>query len=112
MKPGKFSGGFGGLNMNALMKQAQKMQQDIMSKKEELNEREYSGSAGGGTVNAVVRGTNELKSITIDPEAVSPDDVEMLQDMIIAAVNEALKVAKSTEEEEMKAMTGGIDMPL
>ena len=112
MKPGKFSGGFGGLNMNALMKQAQKMQQDIMSKKEELNEREYSASAGGGAVNAVVRGTNELKSITIAPEAVSPDDVEMLQDMIITAVNEALKVAKNTEEEEMKAMTGGIDMPL
>ena len=76
--------GMGGMNMN-MLKQAQKMQQDIMRMQQELQEKEYQAAAGGGVVSATVNGKHELKALTIDPEAVDPEDVEMLQDMIVAA---------------------------
>ena len=80
----------GGMNMN-MIKQAQKMQQDMMRMQQELQEKEYSAASGGGVVTATVNGKHELKTLAIDPEAVDPDDVEMLQDMIVAAVNEAMR---------------------
>ena len=88
-------GGFGGgMNMN-MMKQVQKMQQDMMKMQQELETKTYTAAAGGGVVSAEVNGQHEVVSITIDPEAVDPEDVEMLQDMIVAAVNEAMRAADS-----------------
>ena len=100
----------GGMNMN-MLKQAQKMQQDMMRMQQELQEKEYQAAAGGGVVSAVVNGKHELKALTIDPEAVDPDDVEMLQDMVIAAVNEAMREASETCEREMGKLTGGMSIP-
>ena len=98
----------GGMNMN-MVKQAQKMQQDMLKMQEELDARTYSASAGGGVVTAEVNGRRELITLTIDPEAVDPDDVEMLQDMVIAAVNSALKAAETSREESMAKVTGGLN---
>ena len=104
-------GGFsGGMNMN-MVRQAQKMQQEILKMQEELEKQTYEATAGGGVVKAEVSGKNELLSLTIDPEAVDPEDVEMLQDMILAAVNEAVKQAEETTEAEMGKLTGGLGMP-
>ena len=100
-------GGGGGMNMN-MIKQAQKMQQDMMKMQAEMEEKEYEATAGGGVVSAKVSGKKEVVSITIDPEAVDPDDVEMLQDMIVAAVNEALRKAESSMAESMSKITGSI----
>ena len=94
-----------------MIKQAQKMQQDMMKMQQELQEKEYSAAAGGGVVTATVNGKHELKGLTIDPDAVDPEDVEMLQDMIMAAVNEALRTATDTSEREMGKLTGGLSMP-
>lgn len=99
----------GGMNMN-MLKQAQKMQQDMMRMQQELQEKEYSAAAGGGVVNAVVNGKHELKNLSIDPEAVDPDDVEMLQDMIVAAVNEAMRAADSDASSTMQKLTGGLNL--
>lgn len=98
----------GGFNMN-MIKQAQKMQQDMLKMQEELDAKTYSASAGGGVVTAEVNGKRELITLTIDPEAVDPDDVEMLQDMVIAAVNSALKAAETSREESMAKVTGGLN---
>ena len=101
-------GGMGGaMRQNDLMKQAQKMQQDMLKMQEELEQATYEASAGG-VVKAVVSGKGELVSLTIDPEAVDPEDVEMLQDMIIAAVNAALRDAEKTASENMAKVTGGL----
>ena len=100
----------GGMNMN-MLKQAQKMQQDMLKMQQELQEKEYKAAAGGGVVSAVVNGKHELKDLVIDPEAVDPDDVEMLQDLVLAAVNEALRTANDTTEREMSKLTGGLNMP-
>ena len=100
----------GGMNMN-MLKQAQKMQQDMLKMQQELQEKEYQAAAGGGVVSATVNGKHELKALVIDPEAVDPDDVEMLQDMVLAAVNEALRTANETTEREMNKITGGLSMP-
>ena len=100
----------GGMNMN-MIKQAQKMQQDMMRMQQELQEKEYRAAAGGGVVSAVVNGKHELKDLVIDPEAVDPDDVEMLQDMIVAAVNEAMRAADSDASETMQKLTGGMGLP-
>ena len=97
----------GGMNMN-MIKQAQKMQQDMMKMQQELQEKEYRAAAGGGAVTAVVSGSHELKELTIDPDAVDPEDVEMLQDMIVAAVNEALRSAESDASSSMQKITGGL----
>lgn len=108
-------GGFpnmGGMNMQQMMKQAQKMQQDMLRAQEELGERELTAQAGGGVVKATVYGRKELKSIEIDPACVDPDDVEMLQDLIIAAVNEALRMAEEMTAAEMSKLTGGLPLGL
>lgn len=101
---------FGGANMQQLMRQAQKAQQDIQRLQDELSEREFSATVGGGVVTAVVLGSKELKSITLDPQCVDPDDVEMLQDLIISAVNEALRTAEETTAKEMSKVTGGLNL--
>lgn len=103
-------GGMGGMNMN-MIKQAQKMQQDMAKLQQELEEKTYQATAGGGVVTATVTGKRELKAVEIDPEAVEPDDVEMLQDMIVAAVNEALRAAESDAAENMSKLTGGLGLP-
>ena len=99
----------GGMNMN-MIKQAQKMQQDMLKMQQELQEKEYQAAAGGGVVSATVNGKHELKNLVIDPEAVDPDDVEMLQDMVIAAVNEALRKAEDTANQSMSRLTGGLNL--
>ncbi len=96
--------------MQQLMQQAQKMQAEMQRAQEDLETREFSASAGGGMVTAVVTGSKELKSLTIDPACVDPDDVEMLQDMICAAVNEALKTASETTQQELGKITGGMNL--
>ena len=101
----------GGMNMN-MLKQAQKMQQDMMRMQQELQEKEYQAAAGGGVVSAVVNGRHELKALSIDPEAVDPDDVEMLQDMIVAAVNEAMRSADADAADTMQKLTGGLGLGL
>ena len=97
-------GGFGGPNMQQLMKQAQKMQQQMEKAQEELDAKEYEASSGGGMVTCRINGKREVISLTIKPEAVDPDDVEMLQDIVMAAVNEALRQGEETREATMSAM--------
>ena len=104
-------GGMGGGNMNNMIRQAQKMQQDMMKAQEELESKSYEAQAGGGVVSAAVSGKKELLSIAIDPEAVDPDDVEMLQDLIVAAVNEALRKAAEDAASQMSRLTGGLNLP-
>lgn len=104
--------GMGGANMQQLMRQAQKMQQDMQRAQEELQSREFSSTAGGGMVTATVTGARELIGITISPDCVDPDDVEMLQDLVMAAVNGALREATETTEREMGRITGGMNLGL
>ena len=99
----------GGMNMN-MMKQVQKMQQEMARMQEELGAKTYSAGAGGGMVTAQVNGQRQLLGITIDPEAVDPDDVEMLQDMVVAAVNEAMRAAEDDAANAMKGLTGGLGL--
>ena len=98
-------------NSMNMMKQAQKMQQDMLAMQEELENRQFSATSGGGMVTATVTGKNKLIGLQIDPEAVDPDDVEMLEDMIIAAVGEAMKKAEEATEAEMAKITGGLNLP-
>ncbi len=98
-------------NMNQMMRQAQAMQRKMAKAQEELAEREVTGSAGGGVVTATATGSGELKGIEIDPDVVDPEDVEMLQDMVTAAVNEALRAAKELETELMGDIAGGLGLP-
>lgn len=109
-KGGKGLGGMPGLNMD-MIKQAQKMQADMEKKQAELQEKEYTATAGGGVVSATVDGRHTLKALTIDPEAVDPDDVEMLQDMVIAAVNEAIRAAVDEMSSTMTQVTSGLNLP-
>lgn len=111
MAKGGFRGGSygGGMNMN-MIKQAQKMQADMLKMQAEAEEKEYEATAGGGVVMAKVNGKKELVSITIDPAAVDPEDVEMLQDLIVAAVNEAIRKAESSMAESMSKLTGGLNL--
>ena len=104
-------GGMGGGNMNNMIRQAQKMQQDMMKAQEELESKTYEAQAGGGVVSAAVSGRKELLSVTIDPVAVDPDDVELLQDLIVAAVNEALRKASDDASSQMSKLTGGLNLP-
>ena len=101
----------GGGNMQQLARQAQKLQQQMTKVQEELEAREYEASAGGGMVTVKVNGKKELLGLEIKPEAVDPDDVEMLQDMVMAAVNEGLRIASETMEKEMGKLTGGMNIP-
>lgn len=100
-----------GGNMQQLLRQAQKMQQDVARVQAELEEKEVTASSGGGAVSVTVTGKKRVKSIAIKPEAVDPDDVEMLQDLVLAAVNEALGMAEELAEKEMAKATGGMGMP-
>ncbi len=100
----------GGINMN-MIKKAQKMQEDMQRMQEELEQATYTATAGGGVVTAVVSGKRELAELTIDPEAVDPEDVEMLQDLIIAAVNEAMRAAEDAASQSMQKLTGGLNLP-
>ena len=111
MARGGFPGMMGGGNMQQLARQAQKLQQQMTKVQEELEAREYEASSGGGMVTVKVSGKKEVLSIEIKPEAVDPDDVEMLQDLVLAAVNEALRTANDTTEREMGKLTGGLNMP-
>jgi DNA-binding YbaB/EbfC family protein len=97
--------------MNELVRQAQIMQKKMAKLQEELEVRTVEGSAGGGMVTAVISGSNELKSLRIDKTVVDPNDVEMLQDLILAAVNDGVKKAKAMMEEEMGQVTGGLKIP-
>jgi nucleoid-associated protein EbfC len=110
MAKGGFQGGGMG-NMNNMIKQAQKMQKDMMKVQEELEKRQIEASAGGGAVTVVVTGKKELVSIKIKPEVVDPDDVELLQDLILAAVNEAIRQAEEMVSGEMGKLTGGLGIP-
>ena len=103
-KGGQF-GGFGGGNMQQLMRQAQKMQENLAKAQEELDAKEYEATSGGGMVTSKVSGKRELLSLSIKPEAVDPDDVEMLEDMVMAAVNEALRMGEENREKVMGALT-------
>lgn len=110
MAKGGFKGGMGGgMNMN-MMKQAQKMQQELLKMQEEMETKEFSFSAGGGMVTATITGKNKLTGLEINPEAVDPDDVEMLEDMVIAAINGAMAKAEEDSNAAMSRLTGGMNM--
>lgn len=102
---------FGGGSMNNLMKQAQKFQKQMEEMQAQLQEKEFEASVGGGAVKAVANGRKEIVDIKIKPEVVDPDDIEMLQDLIISACNEALKKAEEETANEMKKLTGGLNIP-
>ena len=102
-------GGMG--NMQQLMKQAQRMQENMTKKQAELNAQEFTAASGGGMVKVTVNGAREVLSVEIDPQCVDPDDVEMLQDLVLSAVNGALKEAASAMEQEMGRLTGGMNLP-
>ena len=103
--------GGGPQNMNSMVKQAQKMQEQILKLQEDIEQREFTSTSGGGAVEVVVTGRKELKSINIKPEVVDKDDIEMLQDLIISAVNEAINNVETTTEAEMSKITGGVSLP-
>ena len=108
-KRGGFPGGGG--NMGAMMKQAQKMQAELARAQEEIKDMTFEATAGGGMVKVVANGDMTVDSIVIDPEAVDPEDVEMLQDMVAAAVNEALRGVSEISSQRLTAATGGLNIP-
>ena len=110
MAKNNFRGMPGGMNQAAMMKQAQKMQQELLRMQQEQETKTYTAKAGGGMVSATVNGKHELVDIQINPEAVDPDDVEMLQDMVIAAVNEAMRTADAEAANNMSRLTGGLNL--
>ena len=99
-----------GPSMNEMLRQAQKMQEDMQTKQAELDEKVYDVSAGGGVVKVKINGKKEILNVEIAPEIVDPDDIETLQDIIVAAVNEAIKKVETTNESEMNKITGGMGM--
>lgn len=105
---GGFGGGMMPGSMNNMLKQAQRMQRQMEEAGKELEAKEYSAQAGGGAVSVTVTGAKVLKSVNISPEALDPEDVETLQDMIVAAVNEAIKAADDDSKESMSKFTGGL----
>lgn len=108
-KRGGFPGGMGMPgNMNNLMKQAQKMQKQMEETTKELEEKEITAAAGGGAVQVTVTGKKEIKAVKLDPEVVDPDDIEMLEDLIVAATNEALRQMEEISQKEMAKITGGL----
>ena len=110
MAKNNFRGMPGGMNQAAMMKQAQKMQQEMLRMQEEMENKTWSATAGGGMVTATVNGKHEVVDLKINPEAVDPDDVEVLQDMIIAAVNEAMRTADAEAAQNMSRLTGGMNL--
>ncbi|MBE6720777.1 MAG: YbaB/EbfC family nucleoid-associated protein [Ruminococcaceae bacterium] len=107
----KGMGGAGPQNMQQMLKQAQKMQEQIEAKQEELKQKEYVVSSGGGMVEVTMTGDHEVKAIGINPEVVDPEDVEMLEDMLVAALNEANRQIDEEAQREMDAATGGLNIP-
>ena len=103
--------GGGPANMQSMLKQAQKMQEDMAAMQAELEGREYDVAAGGGVINVKINGKKEILSVKIDPEAVDPDDVDTLEDLIVAAVNEAIKTVETASSTEMSKITGGMSLP-
>lgn len=103
--------GMGGANMNNLIKQAQKFQKQMEDMQKDLENKEYTATVGGGAVSATVNGKKVITDIKIKPEVVDPDDVEMLQDLILSACNEALNKAEEETSGEMKKLTGGMNLP-
>ena len=103
--------GGGPQNMNAMIRQAQKMQEDMAALQEDLDAREYDISAGGGVVGVKINGRREILAIDIQPEIVDPDDIETLSDILVAAVNEAIKRVDDTNNAEMEKLTGSVGMP-
>ena len=110
MAKNNFRGMPGGMNQAAMMKQAQKMQQDMLRMQEEMENKTYTATAGGGMVSATVNGKHEVLNLEIKPDAVDPDDVEMLQDMVLAAVNEAMRAAETDAANNMSRLTGGLNL--
>ena len=110
MAKGGFRGMPGGMNQAAMMKQAQKMQQEMLRMQQEMETKTYTAAAGGGMVKATVNGKHEVVDLQINPEAVDPDDVDMLQDMVIAAVNEAMRTADTDSANNMSRLTGGLNL--
>ncbi len=110
MAKNNFRGMPGGMNQAAMIKQAQKMQQDMLRMQEEMENKTYTATAGGGMVAATVNGKHEVVALQIKPDAVDPDDVEMLQDMVIAAVNEAMRTADADAQQNMARLTGGLNL--
>ncbi|MEG0693583.1 MAG: YbaB/EbfC family nucleoid-associated protein [Oscillospiraceae bacterium] len=104
-------GGGAPTNMQGMIKQAQKMQEDMAVLQAELESTDYTTTVGGGAVEVIVTGKKEIKSLNIKPEVVDPEDVEMLQDLIISAVNEAMRNVEADSEEKMAKVTGGMNMP-
>ena len=111
MAKGGFRGMPGGMNQAAMMKQAQKMQQEMLRMQEEQENKTFSAQSGGGMVSATVNGKHELLELKVNPEAVDPEDVEMLQDLVISAVNEALRQADEAMNNSMNSFTGGLNIP-
>lgn len=103
-------GGMGGMNQSAMLKQAQKMQQEMLRMQQEQEQKTFTATSGGGMVSATVNGKHELTDLAINPEAVDPEDVEMLQDMVIAAVNEAIRNADAEAASNMSRLTGGLNL--
>ncbi len=108
--PKNINGG-GAQNMNQMIKQAQKMQDQITELQEDIEARDFTATAGGGAVEVVITGKKTIKSLTLKPEVVDPEDIDMLQDLIISAVNEAVNNVESTTETEMSKITGGVSLP-
>ena len=105
-------GGMGGMgNMSNMIKQAQKMQQDMLKMQEEMEQSEFEASTGGGVVTVKMSGKKELISVSIKPEAVDPDDVEMLEDLVLTAVNDALSKVDAANNSKMSSITGGLNIP-
>lgn len=103
--------GGGPQNMQSMIRQAQKMQEDIEAKKAELEEKEYVVTSGGGMVEITLKGNHEVKTIGLNPEVVDPEDVEMLEDMLVAAFNEAIRQINEESERELEKVTGGLNIP-
>ena len=103
--------GGGPSNMQSMIKQAQKMQEEMAEKQAELEEREYDVAAGGGVVNVKINGKKEILAVKIDPEVIDPDDKETLEDLIVAAVNEAIKKVEAISAAEMQKITGSMNLP-
>ena len=98
-------------NMQSMLRQAQKMQEDMARLQQELEEREYTATAGGGAVTATVSGKNQLTRLEIQPDVIDPEDAEMLADLVMAAVNEAVRAAEKDAESKLGAVTGGLNLP-
>ena len=111
MAKGGYRGGFSGGSQANMMRQAQKMQQELLKMQQELETTEFEFTAGGGAVKAVVIGSRHLKAIEIDPDAVDPEDVEMLQDLIVAAVNGVMKLYEEKSSQNMSKLQSGLNIP-